>query len=792
MNLLAKRRLIYWPKFGQQFTFKWPKITAILLILIFQFNQLTAQDFTISGNLRDASNGEDMIGATVSVKETTIGSVANIYGFYSLTLPKGDYTLLINFIGYKSQEVTIALDKNISINFELSPSSSELEEVVITAEKEDENITKTQVGVETISIKEIESIPVLFGEKDVLKIIQMLPGVKSAGEGSAGFSVRGGGLGQNLILLDEAPVYNPSHLLGFFSVFNSDALKSATLYKGGIPAEYGGRASSVLDIRMKDGNSKKLSVSGGIGLISSRLTVEAPIVKDKGSFMISGRRTYADLFLNLTDEFEDTNLYFYDLNMKANYRFGEKDRVFLSGYLGRDEFGFEDQFGIDWGNKTATLRWNHLFSDKLFSNTSLIYSDYSYGLGFGADDDRVTITSSIEDWNFKQDFTLFANQNNTIKFGGNFIHHTFQTGQIDAGESSGFSPAPSNDSYALEGAIYLQNEQIINSKLSMNYGLRYSLFDQIGPGTAHTFDENGEILSSIDYEKGESMQFYHGLEPRASVKYQLNTVSSIKAGYNRNYQYLHLLSNSTSGTPTDLWVASSTNIKPQLADQVSLGYFRNFKDNMFEFSLEGYYKNMQDLVDYRVGADIFLNNTIESELIYGTGYAYGAEFLLKKKRGKFTGWLSYTYSRTFRTFDDVDNGDPFPARQDRVHDLAIVAMYDLTAKLKVSANWVFNTGDAVTFPSGKYESDGIIVPFYTERNGYRMPNYHRLDLGLTWQVKKTEKFESSWNFSIYNAYGRENAYQITFQQDPDNPSQTQAVQLALFKWVPSFSYNFKF
>jgi hypothetical protein len=769
------------------------RITLIFIILTWGL-VTQAQNHTISGNMRDAKTGEDLIGATVLVKGTTTGTVCNIYGFYSLTLPEGDYVIVFRYIGYENQEINISLNENIKKNIELSPSSTQLKTFEVTAEKEDENITETRIGVEKISMKEIESIPVLFGERDVMKTVQLLPGIKGAGEGNSGFYVRGGGLGQNLILLDEAPVYNPSHLLGFFSVFNSDAIKDVTLYKGAIPAEYGGRASSVMDIRMKDGNSKKFGVSGGIGLISSRLTVESPIVKDKGSFMISGRRTYADMFLKLSSDeaLQNTSLYFYDLNMKANYRFGEKDRLYVSGYLGRDNFGFSDSFGIDWGNKTATLRWNHLFSDKLFSNTSLIYSDYSYGFGFGADDEEVRIESFIRDWNLKQDFTLFVNSKNTLKYGINGVHHTFQTGNIEAGENSGFNASTSNQRQALEGAIYLQNDQTINSKLSINYGLRYSVFNQMGNDTAYTFDENGEQLTATGFDDWESMQFYNGFEPRLSIKYQLDSVSSIKTGYSRNYQYLHLLSNSTSGSPTDLWVPSSNNIKPQYADQISIGYFRNFKDNMFEFSVETYYKNMENLIDYKVGADIFLNSTIESELIYGDGYAYGAEFFLKRRRGIFTGWLSYTYSRTFRTFDNVDNGEKYSARQDRIHDISIVAMYDLTEKLKLSANWVFNTGDAVTFPSGQYTVGGVVVPYYTERNGYRMPNYHRMDIGLTWQRKKAEKFESSWNFSIYNLYGRENAYQITFQQNEADPTQTEAIQLSLFKWVPSFSYNFKF
>ena len=774
-------------------TFSLPKsllLGAILLCSLAGF----AQKNTLSGSVSDVATGEDLLGATVIVKGTSTGTTTNLYGFYSLTLPAGQYTIVYNFVGFEAYEVAVDLSQDQKLDVELKESVLDLQEFEVTAEKKDENVTAVGIGVEKIDMKDIEAIPVLFGERDVLKTVQLLPGIKGAGEGNSGFYVRGGGLDQNLILLDEAPVYNPSHLLGFFSVFNSDAIKDVTLYKGAMPAEYGGRASSVMDIRMKEGNSKKLGVSGGIGLISSRLTVEAPIANQKGSFMIAGRRTYADVFLKLSSDenLQNTSLYFYDLNLKANYRLGEKDRLFLSGYLGRDNFGFGSAFGLDWGNKTGTLRWNHLFSDKLFSNTSLIYSDYSYGFGFGEGDEEVRLESYIRDWNLKQDFNWYVGSNNTLKFGANLIDHTFQTGNLEAGESSGFNSSSSNTRQGFEGAVYVQNEQTISPRIKANYGVRYSFFNQVGLDTAYTFDENGEVLTATGYGENEGMQYYGGLEPRLSLRYQLDSVSSLKLGYNRNYQYLHLLSNSTSGSPTDLWVPSSNNVQPQSADQVSIGYFRNFADNMFEFSLEAYYKDMQNLIDYKVGADIFLNRTLESELIYGEGEAYGLEFYLKKKTGRFTGWLSYTWSRTLRTFDDVDGGEPYSARQDRIHDISLVTLYDLTDKLKISASWVYYTGDAVTFPSGRYEVEGVIVPYYTERNGYRMPNYHRLDLGATWLRKKTEKFESSWNFSLYNAYGRENAYQITFEQNEGDPNVTEAVQLSLFKWVPSFSYNFKF
>ncbi|MEM8526400.1 MAG: TonB-dependent receptor [Bacteroidota bacterium] len=767
-------------------------LTVLLCSPILLFSQ---SKFTISGRITDASNGEDLIGATVAVTDSDgTGAMTNIYGFYSLTLEEGNYQLVYQYLGYQNKTVELDLKEDVTLDIELATNAQELEEVVVTAEREDQNITDNQGSVTRLDVKEIENVPVLFGERDVLKVVQLNPGIKSAGEGNSGFYVRGGGLDQNLILLDEAPVYNPSHLLGFFSVFNSDALKNVTVFKGGMAAEYGGRTSSVMDIRMKDGNSKEFSAEGGIGLIASRLTLEAPIVKDKGSFMISGRRTYADLFLGLSgnEDLDGTQLYFYDLNLKANYKITEKDRIFLSGYFGRDNFGFGEDFGFNWGNATGTLRWNHLFSNKLFSNTSLIYSNYDYEFSFGRGEDVIGLGSVIEDLNIKQDFTYFPNDRNTIKFGANLIDHEIQPGNLVAGENSGFTAEDAEPKHALEGAIYLQNEQKVNDRLSLNYGLRYSLFDYRGEGPAYEFDENGRILSQTEYEKGESIQFYHGLEPRLSANYLLDGKSSLKLGFNRNYQYIHLLSNATSSTPTDVWIPSSNNIEPQIADQISLGYFRNFSDNMFETSVEVYYKDMQNVIDYRNGANLFFNDEIEGDLVYGDGRAFGAEFYIKKTKGKLTGWISYTLSRTLRQFDEINNGEEFPARQDRIHDIAIVALYDLSPKLKLSANWVYNTGDAVTFPSGRYQIDGKVVPYYTERNGHRMPDYHRMDLGLTWITKKTERFEGSWNFSIYNTYGRENAFSINFQPSEGDASQTEAVQLSLFRWVPSATYNFKF
>ncbi|GAB5417945.1 MAG: TonB-dependent receptor [Crocinitomicaceae bacterium] len=767
-----------------------------MLAVFALFLSITAfsQNFTISGSVKDATNGEDLYGAQIKVKELdNVGANTNAYGFYSLTLESGTYTLIFRSTGFETQEIVVELteDTVIDLEMDIPKEIQELGEIEVKAEKENDNITSPDMGLTKFTPKEISTIPVLFGEQDIMKTLQLTPGVKGAGEGNAGFYVRGGGADQNLILLDEAPVYNASHLLGFFSVFNSDAIKDVALYKSGIPAEYGGRASSVMDVKMRDGNKKKFGASGGIGLISSRLTLEAPIVKDKGSFMISGRRSYADLFLKLSpnEDQRNTKLFFYDLNMKANYEIGEKDRIFVSGYFGRDRFGFSDIFGFNWGNATGTVRWNHLYSSKLFSNTSFVYSNFDYEFSIGSGDDGFGVKSSIQDFNLKQDYSYYANKNNSIKFGFNAIHHTFRPGALTGGNES-FNEIVLDPRYALEVGAYIQNKQKIGTRLNLQYGIRYSGFNLMGDGKAYEFDEDGNQLSERDYGSWESIKYHHGLEPRFSASYILSESNSIKASYNRNLQYVHQLSNSTTSSPTDVWVPSSNNIAPQIADQVSVGYYQNLKKNMFRISTEIYYKDLQNQIDYRNGAQTVLNDLVEGELVYGDGRAFGLELQLEKKKGKFTGWISYTLSRSLRTFADIDNGKEFPARQDRIHDVSVVLMYKLSDAIALSTSWVYYTGDAVTFPSGKYEVGGVTLPFYTERNGYRFPDYHRLDLGLTWYFKDKKNFEHNMNFSIYNAYAHENAFTITFQEDPDDPTKTQAVQTTLFRLIPAITYNF--
>ncbi len=767
------------------------KFIAILFLLISTISY--GQKYTISGSVKDSLNGEDIFGAVVKVKElTNVGSVTNSYGFYSITLDPGDYTLVFRASGYDTKEIRVVLKNDLTLNVELRipEAIQEIEEVKVSAVKENDNITSSEMSVTKFDPKDIETIPVIFGEKDVMKTLQLTPGVKSAGEGNAGFYVRGGGADQNLILLDEAPVYNASHLLGFFSVFNSDAIKDVSLYKSGIPAEFGGRASSVMDVKMRDGNMKKFDVSGGIGLISSRLTLEAPIVKDKGSFIISGRRSYADVFLKLSkDENQrNTKLYFYDLNAKANYRLGEKDRIFLSAYFGRDNFGFGDVFGFNWGNATATMRWNHIINQKLFSNTSVIYSNFDYAFNIGSGDEGFGVKSSIEDWNLKQDFSFFMNNMNTMKFGFQGIYHTFRPGAL-TGSNASFNEIILDPRYALEFSAYVQNEMKLGARFNMNYGLRYAGFNLIGKGNAYEFDNEGNITDTTQYSAFETIKYHGGLEPRLSMSYVISENNSIKLGYNRNYQFLHQLSNSTTSSPTDVWVPSSNNVKPQIADQIALGYYQNLKKNTYVLSTEVYYKNLQNQIDYRNGAETVLNDLVEGELIYGSGKAYGIEFQLQKKKGKLTGWLSYTLSRSLRNFDEINNGEDFSARQDRIHDIAVVLMYKVNEHIALSSSWVYYTGDAVTFPSGKYEVNGVYIPYYTERNGYRFPDYHRLDVGFTWYLKDSKRFEHNLNFSVYNAYSRENAFSITFEQNEETGN-TEAVQTTLFKIIPSITYNF--
>lgn len=635
---------------------------------------------------------------------------------------------------------------------------------------------------------------VLFGERDVLKTLQLLPGVKSSGDGSTGFFVRGGAADQNLILLDEASVYNASHLLGFFSTFNSDALKDVTLYKGNMPAQYGGRLASVMDIKMNDGNTNNFEASGGIGLIASRLLLQGPIKKGKGSFLISGRRTYADMFLKLSSKENQRNnkLYFYDLNLKANYTLGEKDRIYLSGYFGKDVLSVFKIFGIDWGNATGTLRWNHVFNSKLFLNTSLIYSNYDFNVGFTFANNDIKILSKLQDWNLKQEYQYYPNPNNTIKFGFSSIHHSILPGEVRASASSGINSFALSKRYGLENAAFISNDWKLSQQLKVSYGLRMSIYSVLGPGDYYNFDNNGNPLDTLNYKSATFIKNYINPEPRISATYIFNDAQSIKTAYARNTQHMHLLSNSTASNPTDRWISNSNIIKPEVSDQISLGYYQNFFNNKIETSVETYYKKMQNQIDYKDGAIVQGTELIESQLLFGVGRAYGVEFALRKKEGKFTGWVSYTLARTEKNIQGINSGNWYPAKQDQLHNIALVGIYKINPLLTFSATFVYNTGNAVTFPSGKYTVAGQTYFLYTNRNGYRMPAYHRLDLGATYKLKDQKHYTSELAFSIYNAYGRLNPYIINFREDPDNNTLTQAVQYSLFRFVPSISWNFNF
>ncbi|MGE8513554.1 MAG: TonB-dependent receptor [Chryseobacterium culicis] len=770
------------------------KITAATAALCFSTLAMAQQNYSVSGTVKDKKNGELLIGVSVKVSEDpTINVVANEYGFYSLSLPEGNYTLIISYPGYRDFEQQIKVDQNIKLDLPLLPAEAEakaIDEVVITGIKKDKNLTSAQMGAETLSIKNIEKLPVLFGEKDVMKTIQLLPGIKSNGEGSSGFSVRGGATDQNLILLDEAPVYNASHLLGFFSTFNSDALKDASIIKGNSPAQYGGRLSSVLDVKMKDGNNKDYNVNGGIGLISSRLSVEGPIQKEKSSFIVSGRRTYADLFLKTNKDYKDNKLYFYDLNLKANYQINENNRIYLSGYFGRDVLGLGDTFNTDWGNTTATLRWNSIISSKLFSNTSFIYSNYDYKISLKNDDTVFDLNSKIRDWNLKQDFTWFAGNKHSVRFGLQSIYHTLTPSSASGTTVSSFTRNPR---YSWENAVYINDDYKATEKLTINYGARLSMFSVLGGDTFNTY-ENGVLTDSQFLEKGKFGKTYVNIEPRISANYRINEVSSVKGGYSRNTQNLHLLSNSNSGNPTDQWIGSSYTVKPEIADQISVGYSRNFNNNNYELNAEVYYKDMKNQIDFKNGAQIGFDtgSDVESELLFGKGRAYGLELIAKKKSGKLTGWISYTLSKTERKINGINNNEWYNARMDKTHDLSIVATYQFNPKWSFSGLFVYSTGNAVTFPTGKYELNGQTIFQYSNRNADRMPAYHRMDLSATYEPSSNKRFRGSWTFGIYNLYGRENAYTINFEDNPDRPGTTRAMQTSLFRWVPNITYNFKF
>lgn len=780
------------------------KVLFLLLTALFINTSLFAQKFTISGNIKDAKNGEELIGANLFVEETKSGAITNIYGFYSLTLPAGDYTLIYSFLGYNVITKKINLNTNQTINIELAPESQEIDEVVITGDRADKNIKRVQMSTEKLQMRAVKKIPALMGEVDVMKTIQMLPGVQTAGEGTSGIYVRGGGVDQNLILLDGATVYNASHLGGLFSVFNQDAIKNVELYKGGIPAQYGGRLSSLLDVRQKDGNSKHLAVSGGIGLISSRLCVETPIIKDKASIILAGRRSYADLFFPLFENTKDSKIYFYDFNGKFNYKINDKNRIYVSTYLGDDISQFSEFLKMSYGNQTFSLRYNHLFSDKLFSNFTLLYSKFDYNLEFSNNDENFDWHSNIIDYSAKVDFSYFANPQNTIKFGYDFIHHTFKPGYSEKyKEGDGFfNNLTLPNKYAYEHGLFLSNEQKIGGLITLSYGLRLSVFQNVGKGEYFTYqkisDEEYIPVDSTNYKSGEVFKTHMNLEPRFGIRVQLDESTSLKGSYNRTAQYLHLATNTTSTTPLDMWMPSSKNIKPSTADQVALGIFKNFKDNTIETSMEVYYKKMYDVIDFRDHADLFINKHLEGEIRSGDAYSYGLEMMIKKTTGRFTGWLSYTLSKTMRDIPEINKGKEYNAPYDKTHNFSLILSYDISKRVNISTNWVYNTGAARTMPSGGFEYGNMYAPIYSERNGTRLPDYHRMDLSCTLYGKTKrkdgtpKKLQSNWIFSIYNLYGRHNAYSVNFGQNEDNPQIREATKTYMFDIFPSVTWNFKF
>ncbi|MFN5334871.1 MAG: TonB-dependent receptor [Bacteroidota bacterium] len=762
--------------------------------------------YTISGFVRDSTSNENIIGATVSFKSLSKGVTTNQYGFYSLTMVAGRYLVSVSHIGYESYVEEILIDQNMTVHFKLLPRVTQAKEIVIKSDKREANIKAAQMGKFDLSIATIKNVPALAGEVDPLKVLQLLPGIRNAGEGNSGLYVRGGGADQNLILLDDAIVYNPGHLFGFFSVFNSDALKNVSLIKGGMPAQYGGRISSVVDISMKDGNSKKFQMEGGIGTVASRLTLQGPIVKEKASYMISARRTYIDVlikpFVNPESSFAGSGYYFYDLNAKVNYRFSDKDRLYFSGYFGRDVFNFKNKersfsTRIPWGNSTATLRWNHVFNDRLFSNTSLVWNDYRFLFEGGQDNFTIRFNSSVRDLTFKSDFDYYPLPGHQIKFGTMFTRHRFNP-QTTSGKSGDveFVPAKVNIKYANQISLYVQYDWEVNDKWQIQYGIRYSLFQQLGPYIRSNKDINGNTMDSVVYAPGKVIQQYGGIEPRATIRYSITSTSSIKAGVNRNMQFIHLVSNAGTTLPTDVWVPSTYRVKPQVGWQYSAGYFRNFKDNTWESSLEIYYKTMDNQIEYKEGFTNGIGDPEES-FVFGKGWSYGAEFYLNKAKGKWTGWVGYTLSWTWRRFLELNDGNKYPARYDRRHDVSVVMNYQQNSKWKFSAVWVYGTGNAFTLPERFFLVEGVLTQQYSSINQYRMPAYHRMDVSATYTPKPSKKrrFRSEWVFSAYNLYSRQNPYFIYYAQT-GSPLQgdleIEARQVSLFPVIPAVTYNFKF
>lgn len=763
--------------------------------------------FTLSGYVKDSVSGETLIGCTISVAGLSKGINSNSYGFYSISLPQGTYSFICTHIGYIPQVKTVLLEQDIPFNFELAPKITTEQAIIISSRIRDANVKNAQMGRIDLSISQVKSIPAFLGEVDILKTIQLLPGVQSSGEGSSGLYVRGGGPDQNLIMLDDAVVYNTGHLFGFFSIFNGDAIKNTSLIKGGMPAQYGGRLSSVLDIAMKEGNDKDFQVEGGIGLIASRISIQGPVKKNKASFIISARRTYIDAlvkpFIKKTNSFSGSGYYFYDMNAKINYKFSEKDRIYLSGYFGKDKFDFVNgqqslNVHIPWGNATGTFRWNHVFNNRLFSNTTLVYNDYNFNFGANQNNFEINLRSGIKDWNIKQDFDLYPFTNHKIKFGAIYTYHTFTpsvlTGKQDSVE---FNPKNAQQKYSHEAAVYLQDDWEVSDKIKINAGIRQSAFQQVGKYKVYNTDVNGNRLDSTVYNWGQPVKTYFAFEPRFTLRYGLNDATSIKAAITRNAQYIHLVSNAGTTLPTDIWVPSTIKVKPQISWLYALGLFKNFNDNTYETSLEVYYKDLQNQIEYREGYTPASLEDTENFFTFGKGESYGTELFINKAKGRLTGWLGYTLSWTYRKFAELNDGKKYPAKYDRRHDISLVGIYELSKRWKLAGTFVFGSGNAATLPQRFYIFDGILTQQYSSINEYRLPSYHRLDISATYTPGKrpARRLKSQWVISVYNVYSRKNPYFIYFSQDgnPYNGSlKVQAKQVSLFPVIPSVTWNFKF
>lgn len=777
-----------------------------ILIGLFCLMSIAGQSqnkLTINGFVRDSASGESIIGAAIAVSGQTKTITTNQYGFYSITLDPGDYNLTASHVSYFAKQISLTLKASQQLDFLLTSKAAAMNEVVVYSKRKDANVKNAQMSKIDLSISQIKSVPAFMGEVDILKTIQLLPGVRNAGEGNAGFYVRGGGPDQNLILLDDAVVYNTGHLFGFFSIFNSDAIKNVSLIKGGMPAQYGGRLSSVLDISMKDGNNQVFTGEGGIGAISSRLSLQGPIRKNKSSFIISGRRTYIDAlihpFISKKSNAYGSGYYFYDLNAKANFQLSNKDRLFLSGYFGRDVFAYKNakrsfRADIPWGNSTATVRWNHIFNRRLFANTTFVYNDYNFTFGAAQNNFEIALASGIKDGGVKIDFDYYPAARHKVRFGGQSTLHKFIPNVVSGRQDSVvFNPSNEDIKYAWENGLYIQDDWDISRKLKVNMGLRWSSFSQIGPYTRYIRDQNENKLDSIYFKQFQTIQNYNGFEPRLTARYSINESTSVKAAVTHNLQFIHLVSNSGTTLPTDLWVPSTFMVQPQRSWQYSAGVFKNFNNNQYETSLEVYYKDMKNQIEYKEGYTPSLKDP-ELDFVFGKGWSYGTELFVNKVRGRLTGWIGYTLSWTWRKFDQLNGGERFPAKYDRRHDLSVVGTYELSSKWKLGGVFVYGTGNTTSLPVRFYFVEGVLTQEYSKINQYRLAPYHRLDISATYTPRPKKRLQSSWVFGIYNVYSRLNPYFIYFDQDGsllNGDLRIEARQVSLFPILPSVTWNFK-